>query len=53
MTSGSTAYPAAKAKGDNSMPRKRERPEDVYGRVLQDPRALVTATLLEPQSPVL
>jgi hypothetical protein len=32
------AYLAAKAKGDNRMPLKRETPEDVYGRMLlQDP----------------
>jgi hypothetical protein len=53
MTSGSMAYPAAKAKRDCSMPLKREAPEDVYGAVLQDPRAMVTARLPEPQPPAM
>ena len=52
-TSGPTAYPAAKANRDRSMPLKREWPEDVYGQVTQDPRAKVTARLPEPQPPVL
>ncbi len=52
-TSGSTAYPAAQAKRDNSMPLKREQSEGVYGYVPQDPRAMVTATLPEPQPPAL
>jgi hypothetical protein len=49
--SGSTAYPRAKAQRDNSMPLKRRRTEDVYGRVVQDPCDMVKATLPEPQPP--
>jgi RNA-directed DNA polymerase len=52
-TSGSTAYPAAKAQGDCSMPLKRGRPEDAYGRVSRDPRDMVKGTLLEPESPAM
>lgn len=53
-TPGSTAYPEAKADGDNSMPSKRELPEGVYGRVVpQGPRDRARATLLEPQSPTM
>ena len=52
-TSGPTAYPAAKAKRDRSMPLKRGRSEDVYGRVSRDPRAMVTAKLPEPQPPAM
>ncbi len=50
-TLGPTAYPAVKAKGDRSMPSKRERPEDADGRVPQGPRDKVRTALLEPQSP--
>src|SRR3954451_3621743 len=50
-TLGPTAYPAAKAKGDRSMPSKRERPEDADGRVPQGPRDKVRTALFEPQSP--
>src|SRR6185437_15160096 len=50
-TFGSTAYLAAKAKGDRSMPSKRGTFEDVYGVALRDPRDMVKAGLLEPQSP--
>lgn len=42
-----------KAKGDNSMPVKREPPEDVYGVVLQGPCDMARAGLLEPQFPVM
>ena len=48
QTSGSTAYLAAKAQGDGSMPLKRGRAEDAYGRAPQGPREMVKATLLEP-----
>jgi hypothetical protein len=48
QTSGSTAYLAAKAQGDSSMPLKRGRAEDAYGRAPQGPRDMVKATLLEP-----
>src|SRR5262249_35408249 len=48
-TSGSTAYPTAKARRDNSMPAKRGATEDVYGVASRDPRDKVKATLLEPQ----
>ena len=50
-TLGPTAYPAVKAKGDRSMPSKRERPEDADGRVPQGPRDKVRTALFEPQSP--
>jgi hypothetical protein len=50
-TSGSTAYLAAKAQGDTSMPSKRERPEGAYGRVPRDPRDTVKAGLPELQFP--
>jgi len=53
LTSGSTANLMAKAKGNSSMPVKRERTEDVYGLVLQDPRDTVKAKLPEPQSPAM
>ncbi len=53
MTSGSMAYPAVQTKRDSSMPLKREGPEDVYGCVLQDPRAMVIARLPEPQPPAM
>ena len=52
-TSGSTAYPAAKAKRDRSMPLKRGRSEDADGRALRDPRDMVKARLLEPESPAM
>src|SRR5690349_17718237 len=50
-TLGPTADPAAKAKGNRSMPSKRERPEDADGRVPQGPRDKVRTALFEPQSP--
>src|SRR4051794_2484339 len=50
-TFGSTAYLAAKAKGDRSMPSKRGASEDVYGVVPRDPHDMVKVGLLEPQSP--
>jgi hypothetical protein len=50
-TSGSTAYPAAKAKRDRSMPLKRGRSKDADGRASRDPRDMVKARLLEPESP--
>jgi retron-type reverse transcriptase len=53
MTLGPTAYPAAKAKRDSSMPIKRKWSEDAYGHVLQGPRDMVRAALLEPQPPVM
>ncbi len=53
QASGSTAYPMAKAKRNNSMPLKQEESEGVYGSVLQDPRNMVKAELLESQSPVM
>lgn len=54
MTPGSTAYPAAKANGDRSMPLKRELPEGVYGRVVpRGPRDRARAILLESQSPTI
>jgi hypothetical protein len=52
-TLGSTAYLEAKAKGDNSMPLKREMLEGVYGFVPQDPRDTVRAGLPEPQFPAM
>src|SRR2546421_635164 len=48
FTSGSTAYPRAKARRDRSMPSKREALEDAEGADLRDPRAMVKAVLLEP-----
>jgi hypothetical protein len=53
MTSGSTAYLAARAKGDRSMPLKRETTEDAEVVVLQDPRHMVNARLHEPEPPVM
>jgi len=53
QTSGSTAYPLVKAKRNTSMPLTREETEDVYVPVLQDPRNMVKAGLLEAQSPVM
>src|SRR5689334_19959417 len=51
MTLGPTADPAVKAKRDRSMPSKRERPEDVDGRVPRGPRDKVRTALFKPQSP--
>ena len=50
---GHPAHLAAKAKGDNSMPGKRESPEDVYGAVPQGPRDMARAALPEPQFPAM
>lgn len=52
-TPGSTAYLAAKANGDKSMPSKRGMAEGVYATVPQDPRDMVKAELPESQSPEL
>jgi len=52
-TPGSTAYPAAKAKRDRSMPLKRKRSEDAYDRVPQDLCDMVRTRLSEPQSPAM
>src|SRR3982751_3191316 len=51
MTLGPTAYLAAKAKGDCSMPSKRERSEDADDPVPQGPRDTVRTGLFEPQPP--
>src|SRR3954452_11787931 len=53
MTPGPTAYLAAKAKGDRSMPSKRERSEDADDPVPQGPRDTVRTALFEPQSPAM
>src|SRR5919199_1069697 len=53
LTPGSTAYLAAKAQGDKSMPSKPVLPEDVYGTDRQDPRDMAKAELPEPQSPAM
>src|SRR3954462_7309456 len=53
MTPGPTAYPAAKAKGDCSMPSKRERSEDADDPVPQGPRDTVRTGLFEPQPPTM
>ena len=53
MTLGPTAYPAAKAKGDRSMPSKRERSEDADDPVPQGPRDTVRTALFEPQPPTM
>ena len=53
MTLGLAAYPMMKVKGDSSMPSKRERPEDAYGRVPQGPRDMVRTELFEPQPPAM
>lgn len=46
----SMAYLAVKAKGNNSMPLKRETPEDAYGRIVpRDLRDMAKAKLLESQ----
>ena len=52
-TLGPTAYPAVKAKGDRSMPSKRERSEDADDPVPQGPRDTVRTGLFEPQSPAM
>ena len=52
-TPGSTTYLEAKAKGDSSMSLKRRASEGVYDVALQDPRAMVRATLPKPQFPVM
>jgi hypothetical protein len=53
MTLGPTAYLAAKAKGDCSMPSKRERSEDADDPVPQGPRDTVRTGLFEPQPPTM
>ena len=53
MTLGPAAYPMVKVKGDSSMPSKRERSEDAYGRVPQGPRDMVRTGLFEPQPPAM
>src|SRR4051794_24659549 len=53
MTPGPTAYLAAKAKGDCSMPSKRERSEDADDPVPQGPRDTVRTELFEPQPPAM
>ena len=53
MTLGPTAYLAAKAKGDRSMPSKRERSEDADDPVPQGPRDTVRTGLFEPQPPTM
>src|SRR4051794_28444894 len=53
MTPGPTAYLAAKAKGDRSMPSKRERSEDADDPVPQGPRDTVRTELFEPQPPTM
>ena len=53
MTLGPTAYPAAKVKGDRSMPSKRERSEDADDPVPQGPRDTVRTALFEPQPPAM
>ncbi len=50
---GHPAYLDVKTEGDRSMPGKREMPEGAEGHVSQDPRDMVKARLLEPQSPVM
>ena len=52
-TPGPTAYPAAKVKGDRSMPSKRERSEDADDPVPQGPRDTVRTGLFEPQPPTM
>ena len=52
MSLGQPTYLEAKAEGENSMLVKRLRPQSVVGPVPQDPRYMVKATMLEPQSPV-
>src|SRR5215208_3691106 len=53
MTLGPTPYPAAKVKGDRSMPSKRERSEDADDPVPQGPRDTVRTELFEPQPPTM
>jgi len=53
MTLGSAAYPMVKAKGDSSVPSKRERSEDAYGPVPQGPRDVARTGLFEPQPPAM
>src|SRR4051812_5281009 len=53
VTLGPTAYLAAKAKGDRSMPSKRERSEDADDPVPQGPRDTVRTGLFEPQPPAM
>jgi retron-type reverse transcriptase len=53
MPPGPTAYPAAKVKGDRSMPSKRERSEDADDPVPQGPRDTVRTELFEPQPPTM
>jgi hypothetical protein len=51
MFLGHLVYLKAKARGDNSMPEKREPLEDAEGAVPQDPRDRAKAALPESQSP--
>jgi hypothetical protein len=51
MFLGHRVYLKAKAGGENSMPEKREPPEDAEGAVPQDPRDRAKAVLPEPRSP--
>jgi len=44
---GQLAYLVSKDKGDNSIPVKQPKPEDVYGEGLQDPHDTVKARLPE------
>ena len=53
VTPGPTAYPAAKVKGDRSMPSKRERSEDADDPVPQGPRDTVRTELFELQPPTM
>ena len=53
MTLGPAAYPMMKVKGDSSMPSKRERSEDAYGRVPPGPRDMVRTGLFKPQPPAM
>jgi hypothetical protein len=51
MFLGQWLYPTGKPRGDSSMPLKRVLPEGAVGQVPRDPRDMVKAGLLEPQSP--
>jgi hypothetical protein len=51
MFLGRLVYLKAKAGGDNSMPEKREPPEDAESAVPQDPRDMAKVVLPESQSP--
>ena len=51
MFLGHLVHLKAKARGDNSMPEKREPLEDAEGAVPQDPRDKAKAVLPESQSP--